>query len=440
MSAALDTALDRYRAIRTQLREIFFELSTDPEQYCDRRDRVDSLDLERLTAATMLGELIGSTVRSHQRVVIVDLPEPIEEPSLAGCPTEPFEESRAGCPAAPFEEPSEVSSEPTREHETRASGEAEAAPASAEQVAAFRAEYDAAQVPIASAPTNTAPQGLAARRFAISLGRPNELLCDTDRLGEIELLEQATEAERLAALLSLTADSLKSVLEYLAARVRSAQTGIVGVPAWAARLDAVFRAVASLRAEHCSLYVYGLSRQHAPQHGTWLADAKALHDSLVVDASLETRSTTVPSTRSQSRPRDKAAETMATSASAQELPQTWPHWPLVDGKRAVMFGGAPSEPARLAIREAFRLGELEWIDGDKPRAVESLVERIRAGSVEVVFVNKFVSHNGTRQVLKAAKRAKFLAVVVRHGYGISAVREAIEHARGGVGVGVSKAA
>lgn len=122
------------------------------------------------------------------------------------------------------------------------------------------------------------------------------------------------------------------------------------------------------------------------------------------------------------------------------IPENWPYWPLVEGKRAVMFGADPREPARLAIQDAFRLRELEWIDGDKPRAVESLVERIRAGSMGLVFVNKFNSHNGTNQVLKAAKRAKILAIVIRQGYGINAVREGFEHARGRAGGATSTGA
>ena len=115
----------------------------------------------------------------------------------------------------------------------------------------------------------------------------------------------------------------------------------------------------------------------------------------------------------------------------QAIPKSWEHWPLVEGRHAVMFGAEHCEPAREAIQAALRLADLTWVDSEKPQHVRALVERIRSRTVDLVLVNKFVSHKVSGKVLKAAKQAGIPAIVVRHGYGVAAIREAIEHARGG---------
>ncbi len=112
-----------------------------------------------------------------------------------------------------------------------------------------------------------------------------------------------------------------------------------------------------------------------------------------------------------------------------DLALGWPHWPLVRGRRALMLGGTPSEPSRAAIAATFELSSLEWCSAD-PRRVGATAQRVSRGGFDLVIVNKFVRHRDSMRVADAAKAVGVPVIVVRRGFGTSAIREAIEHSRG----------
>ncbi len=111
------------------------------------------------------------------------------------------------------------------------------------------------------------------------------------------------------------------------------------------------------------------------------------------------------------------------------LPVEWAQWPLVRGKRALMLGGTPCGRSRAAIAATFELASLEWCSAD-PRRVGATAQRVARGGFDLVFVNKLVRHRDSTRVMEAARCAGVPVVVVRRGFGASAIRQAIERSRG----------
>jgi hypothetical protein len=128
----------------------------------------------------------------------------------------------------------------------------------------------------------------------------------------------------------------------------------------------------------------------------------------------------VTATRDEEREHDPDAE------MEDELPSEWPWWPRVQGRRAVLFGGAPREERRVALERQLRLAALDWVEGGRPRETESLAERVRNGSVDLLFITKFASHKDGDRLIDAARATGTPYYVLRHGYGVAAVRSAIE--------------
>lgn len=117
-----------------------------------------------------------------------------------------------------------------------------------------------------------------------------------------------------------------------------------------------------------------------------------------------------------------------------EGPEAWPFYERTRGKAAAMVGGEPREQRRVAIEERFGFSELEWINGYEIRAVQSLAERIRSGGVEfVILLGRFINHKTTDVLLPACHDSEADWVLVRQGYGISQIRQAIERYLGAEG-------
>ncbi len=439
MSAVeMEGALDRYRTIRAEIQVLFRTLAEAPERYGELRDRLDALDLDRLNAATCLGEIVGSAGANDPQAATTDGPTTPQGSSheVTG-PKDPDEASAEPTPPEGAEDPGV---EVRAEEPVGALASADRAPASAEQVAAFRACYEETRGSSSKFTTcgprvsRSAPPGdpHPPQQFALSLGIPPDLRGDADAIAEIERLELATRRGTLASLRPLDHKDRHAVFEYVIARVRAAQIAVGGSTAWAGRLASVFRAVVAFRSEDPGPFVYGLSRQHTPRHGSWYRDAVVLHDALARTGPAGPAKAPPPPAPRPRRSEPVVAVTAEVAAVAdQAIPKSWEHWPLVEGRHAVMFGAEHCEPAREAIQAALRLADLTWVDSEKPQHVRALVERIRSRTVDLVLVNKFVSHKVSGKVLKAAKQAGIPAIVVRHGYGVAAIREAIEHARGG---------
>lgn len=112
------------------------------------------------------------------------------------------------------------------------------------------------------------------------------------------------------------------------------------------------------------------------------------------------------------------------------VPADWPFRDQVGGKRVSVLGGSEVAPdARERIQKAFELDVLDWVTLDHDRNVELLGEAIRGGTVEMVLVlRRFVGHDADDRVQPACEEAGVPYVAVEGGYGVAAIRMALERA------------
>lgn len=111
-------------------------------------------------------------------------------------------------------------------------------------------------------------------------------------------------------------------------------------------------------------------------------------------------------------------------------PDLWPHRHINAGKRAIIVGGSRRPEVADRIRGAFGFAEVEWIDFE-PRRTAALAEQIRAGTVDTLFLlSRFINHGHQDILSPACREAKATFVLVSRGYGLAAVRAALEKAHG----------
>lgn len=104
----------------------------------------------------------------------------------------------------------------------------------------------------------------------------------------------------------------------------------------------------------------------------------------------------------------------------------WPHLDYTSGKRAIIVGGDPRNEVIDRVKEAFGFQTVEWPSFD-PKRVQSLSTRVRKGSVDVViFLVNFVNHSAQEILAPACRDAGATFALVPHGYGVTAIRHAIE--------------
>ncbi|GIW85853.1 MAG: hypothetical protein KatS3mg108_0177 [Isosphaeraceae bacterium] len=97
------------------------------------------------------------------------------------------------------------------------------------------------------------------------------------------------------------------------------------------------------------------------------------------------------------------------------------------GLRCVIIGGSPREERRRKLESLLELAELDWEphEDKRPAALESLRERVRGGSVDLVLIIKtLVGHTVTETLRPACDDADIPCVHV-DGYGEQAIAEAL---------------
>lgn len=130
----------------------------------------------------------------------------------------------------------------------------------------------------------------------------------------------------------------------------------------------------------------------------------------------------------------RAAEAMAEAeADADEsptrptaVPPDWPYFAHTAGKKAVIVGGEPRAERLKRLEEAFRFSELEWLDkAHSGGAIDSIVERMRSGSLDMVIaLRAFSSHKLTDKLF--ANQCETCRLVLADTYGVTQVRLGIE--------------
>lgn len=285
---------------------------------------------------------------------------------------------------------------------------------------------------------------LEARRRSAGGARPGELdrrrhrdiveqLLDSVRDGDLRSWEHFAARSAPEAIDRLSPEIARLALTCLVAQVRAAQQRVQQRGRALPALTAAFRALANARARHAAgIFIHGMARSHGPKGSDWEDDARRAERRL--RELLGFRSDPPPASTGvrPPRPRARAATSRGPARERRDdAPDAaWPHWPLVRGRHAVMVGGAIDEASRAAIQRGFGLAELREMDPGKLRSVQSQVERIEAGSVDLVLVSKYCGHEASIPIRSACRRAGVPFYVLRRGYGVQAVRRAIERVRG----------
>lgn len=345
-------------------------------------------------------------------------PEPAE-PELAQVPPTPLESGLIA--ARPAEEPAPVIVPELAEPALVVA----ATPATAEQLQAFASEFAKRRLtsPVVH---QTAPllcrQEDQVRAILAQLGEIPERIERDQVAGWRKRLEAATSEAALRRWAELDAALQVNLLTLVVALCRAVQE--VGGAAQEPRR--VFARLSAYSQREQPGFTHGMARQHQPRHGSWLRDAFAAQGGLRhwLGEPQEVE-------RAPVRPAPKAAVEAAPEPQEEAgdealIEDDWPWWPQVEGKRAILVGGSPREVSRHRLQEAFRLGKLDWVDGEV-RRVDSVTERIRSGGLDLVLlVGRFLSHKVSKKVLHACKSRKIPCAVLESGHGVVAARRAVE--------------
>ena len=110
-----------------------------------------------------------------------------------------------------------------------------------------------------------------------------------------------------------------------------------------------------------------------------------------------------------------------------DLDPAWPHLHLTGGKRVGLVGGDLREDRRQKLADAYQVADLNWVSGNNARQVQSFVERINKGTLDMVWLlASFCSHRVSDPVTAACKAQGVPLVTLRRGYGVQHVRLAME--------------
>lgn len=108
-----------------------------------------------------------------------------------------------------------------------------------------------------------------------------------------------------------------------------------------------------------------------------------------------------------------------------ELPEGWTGFAVTRGVAAAIVGGVPRPERVDVLKRCFGFGSLEWIANACDRPLESIVQRMRSGSLQLVIVlSQLVSHNASDRLFGA--RDAGCRVVLADSYGVGQIRLALE--------------
>lgn len=322
-----------------------------------------------------------------------------------------------------------------------------------------------------------------------ALGEPGRPI-DTEAgvRDELERLVTGTSASRIDGWSRMPKAIQQALIGLVVARARHVQDEVEPdlVPTeMTGELDRVFSSMTSFSKREQPGFVFGLQRHHHPRGLTWLADARRwwadLADFLpdpgllnpdralaelrrlaarsdvdeetllaqcgkVLDAGMDPEdprlvTAMIPhyeALRKEARfkhlrksirdLRKFDEQSDAEIESGAELPEDWPLEGMVEGRIAIVVG-QPSEAVRRHLQDCFRWARAEWISGDAGREMEDVVERARKGQIDqVVVLRRFAGLDADRLLLPVCALARVPVADVRAGYGVTAVRQALERA------------
>lgn len=115
----------------------------------------------------------------------------------------------------------------------------------------------------------------------------------------------------------------------------------------------------------------------------------------------------------------------AADATRNALPPDWPLFSETRGRRVVIVGGDPRPERAARLRAAFEFADVEWIEGNTTRKIDGLKERMRSGSLDLVVVLRAFNSHKVSDAIFGVKSETCVAVLA-DGYGVTQVRLGLE--------------
>jgi hypothetical protein len=112
-------------------------------------------------------------------------------------------------------------------------------------------------------------------------------------------------------------------------------------------------------------------------------------------------------------------------AARNALPTDWPLFAETRDRAVVIVGGDPRPERAARLQTAFGFREVEWMEGSTTRKIDSLRERMKSGSIDLVIVLRaFNSHKVSDAIF--AVKSPVCTAVLADGYGVTQVRLGLE--------------
>lgn len=101
---------------------------------------------------------------------------------------------------------------------------------------------------------------------------------------------------------------------------------------------------------------------------------------------------------------------------------------LTRDKRALMLGGSAREDSRRMLQRVFEFQELDWesYEGNRPALLDSLEQRVRNRSVDIVLILKsFISHHVPERLRPLCEQYNIPCLMIERGYGPAQIAETL---------------
>lgn len=101
---------------------------------------------------------------------------------------------------------------------------------------------------------------------------------------------------------------------------------------------------------------------------------------------------------------------------------------LTKGRKALMIGGSAREDMRRTLERVFDFEDLDWenYEGSRPAMLDSIEQRVRNGSLDLVLLLKnFIGHHVPERLRPLCEQSGIPCLMIEHGYGPAQVAEAL---------------
>lgn len=185
-------------------------------------------------------------------------------------------------------------------------------------------------------------------------------------------------------------------------------------------------------------YLHGMQTRHKPKIGsTWTEYALALRERQLPQSG-EAAAPAEVKPKAKRKVKGVPPSTEVPSKDDAELEELDAELearlavlrPLTSGKKWVVVGGA-ARPDKLSLwRKLFQLEDIEWLTVSRatasPRRAASMSAMLSNGTLDGVLMLSFCSHSLSNAIMSAASKGSTPVFVVKQGYGLRKVLEAVE--------------